>query len=446
MLFSRVSVSCGLAFALTVAACGATAILDPPTPDEECAEADAPGCLVASRAPRDRDPRVPEADLRAVVGGNTAFALDLYQQLRGASGNLFYSPFSLSEALAMTFAGARGATAAQMARVMHFDLPGPRLHPAFDALDLALASRGNGAAGTNGQGFRLNLASALWAQSGFHFEAPFLDTLAKSYGATVHVANFEGDPGGARVLINDWIAGRTGDRITDLLAPGALTGEPRLVLTNAVYFNAEWQTRFDPAATRRADFTRRDGSRVAVDTMAATQKLRYGEGVNHAAVLLPYDGGELSMALILPSSGQIEAFEAALTPARLTAILDGMTRHTVSITLPKFEIASSFSLADKLGQLGMPVPFTDAAEFQGISRESSLKVSAVVHKAFVDVSEAGTEATAATAVTMVGYSLEIPAPPPAAIHLDHPFLLVIRDDATGTILFLGRVEDPSLSI
>ena len=118
------------------------------------------------------------------------------------------------------------------------------------------------------------------------------------------------------------------------------------MLTNAVYFNAAWQTKFDPAATRRADFTRRDGSRVAVDTMAATRKLRYGEGVNHAAVLLPYDGGELSMALILPASGQIEAFEAALTPARLTAILDGMTRHTVSITLPKFAIASSFSLAE----------------------------------------------------------------------------------------------------
>jgi serpin B len=446
MLLSRVSVSCGFAFALTVAACGATAILDPPTPGGECRNADASDCLVASRVPRDVDPRVPDADLRAVVGSNTAFALDLYQQLRGSSGNLFYSPFSLSEALAMTFAGARGVTATQMATAMHFDLPPARLHPAFDALDLALASRGNGALGADGQGFRLNLASALWGQSGFHFEAPFLDTLARSYGATVHVANFEGDSAGARGLINDWIAGRTGDRIQDLLPPGSLTGQTRLVLTNAVYFNAAWKTKFDPAATHRADFTRRDGSRVAVDTMAATQKLPYGEGVDHAAVMLPYDGGELSMALILPPKGRIEAFEAALTPARLTAILDGMTRHTVSITMPRFEITSSFSLADQLGQLGMPVPFTDAADFSGISRESSLKLSAVVHKAFVDVSEAGTEAAAATAVTMVGYSLEIPTPPPAVIHLDHPFLLVIRDDATGTILFLGRVEDPSRSL
>ena len=444
MLISRLSISLGFAFALTVAACGATAILDPPTPGGECGQADASDCLVAPRLQRDRDPRVPEADLRTLGASNTAFALDLYQQLRATNGNLFYSPFSLSEALAMTSAGARDATATQMATAMHFDLPGPRLHPAFDALDLALASRGQGAAGTDSQGFRLNLANALWGQSGFHFEAPFLDTLAQSYGATMHVANFEGDTGGARVLINDWIAARTGDRIKDMLPPGSLTGQTRLVLTNAVYFNAAWKTKFDPAATHRADFTRRDGSRVAVDTMAATQKLPYGEGADHAVVMLPYDGGELSMALILPPEGQIEAFEAALTPARLTAMLDGMTRHTVAITLPKFEIASSFSLADQLGQLGMPVPFTDAADFSGISRESSLKLSAVVHKAFVDVSEAGTEAAAATAVTMVGYSLEVPTPPPAEIHLDHPFLLVIRDDATGTILFLGRVEDPSI--
>ena len=441
---SRVSLSFGFALALTVAACGATALLDPPAPGGECGHADASDCLVASSKRRVLDPGVSDADLEAAAGGNTAFALDLYQQLRVTSGNLFYSPFSLSEALAMTFAGARGETAAQMATALHFDLPGGRLHPAFDALDLALASRGKGAAGADGQGFRLTLANALWGQSGFNFEAPFLDTLAQSYGATMHVADFVGDTGGARTLINDWIAARTGDRIQDLLAPGSLTRQTRMVLTNAVYFNAAWETPFNPEATHRADFTRRDGSRVAVDTMSATQKLLYGEGADHAAVVLPYDGGELSMALILPPRGELDAFEATLTPARLTALLGGMSTHTVSITLPRFEIASSFSLADQLGRLGMPIPFTDAADFTGIRRQGGLSLSAVVHKAFLDVNEAGTEAAAATGVLLEGYSLQIPPPPPAEIHLDHPFLLLIRDNATGTILFLGRIEDPSI--
>ena len=199
---SWVSRSFGFALALSSAGCSATALLDPPTPGGECGDAGAPGCLVASNKPRILDPVVSEADLKAVVSGNTAFALDLYQQLRAAPGNLFHSPFSLSEALAMTFAGARGETATQMSTALHFDLPQGRLHPAFDAIDLALASRGKGAAGSDGQGFRLDLANALWGQSGFRFEAPFLDTLAQSHGATMHVADFASDPGGSRTLIH----------------------------------------------------------------------------------------------------------------------------------------------------------------------------------------------------------------------------------------------------
>jgi serine protease inhibitor len=442
---SWVSRSFGLTLAVCAAGCGATAVLDPPRKGEECGDADAPACLVASGLQRDLDPSVPEAGLKTVVGGNTAFALDLYQQIRGTPGNLFYSPFSLSEALAMTFAGARGETAAQMAAALHFDLPQTQLHPAFDAVDLALASRGKGAAGVSGGGFRLNLANALWGQSGFSVETPFLDTLAESYGAKMNVVNFIDDAGGARALINDWTASRTEGKIKDLIPPGALTSATRMVLTNAVYFNAAWQTPFAEHDTRRADFTRRDGSSVAVQTMSATQKLPYGEGADYAAVALPYDGGELAMALILPPQGGLEAFEAALTPARLATILDGLDAHTVSITLPRFKIESSFSLADELGRLGMTAAFTDSADFSGISSTSGLSLSSVVHKAFADVNEAGTEAAAASGVVLEGYSLQLSPPPPAEIHLDHPYLLLIRDNLTGTILFLGRVEDPSTS-
>lgn len=439
MMLSRKTLLLAFAFALPAVGCTSTTPPEPPEPSGECGDANTPGCLVASGKGRIVDPSVPAADLTAAVSGNTAFALDLYQQLRTTKGNLFYSPFSISEALAMTYAGARGDTETQMAKALRFDLPQAQLHPAFNAIDLALASRGKGAAGTDSLGFRLNIANALWGQSGFSFEAPFLDTLAENYGAGMHVANFVDDAEGSRTLINKWVAARTDERIKDLLPSGVITSDTRLVLTNAVYFNAAWQMPFKTSKTELADFTLRDGSTVKVQTMSAVQELSYGEGADYAAVVLPYDGNELSMALLLPPQGGLDAFEAALTPARLTTILGGMTERVVTITLPRFKVTSSFSLAEQLAQLGMPVAFTEAADFSGISSKGGLALSAVVHKAFIDVNEAGTEAAAATGAVVGPTS----APQPAEIHLDHPYLLLIRDNATGTILFLGRVEDPS---
>ena len=429
------------AFALSLAAVGCTSITDPrpePSPSD-CTDASKPGCLVASDKQRIMSPAVPDADLKEAVSGTTAFALDLFQQLRTEKGNLFYSPFSISQALAMTFAGARGDTEKQMAKALHFDLPQAQLHPAFNALDLALASRGKGAAGSDGAGFRLNISNALWGQTGDTFEAPFLDTLAQSYGAGMHVVDFRGAAAGSRTIINDWVEGRTEDRIKDLMPQGSITSDTRFVLTNTIYFNAAWAIPFESSNTKLAPFTHRDGSKSDVQMMASNQDLAYGAGDDYAAVALPYDSGELSMLVILPPQGSLDAFEASLTPARLTDIVDGMSGYNVSLTMPRAKIESSFSLVDQLAKLGMTDAFTESADFSGINGKKDLSISAVVHKAFVSVNEAGTEAAAATGV--VGGLTS--APPPAEIHLDHPYLFLIRDNATGAVLFLGRVEDPA---
>jgi serine protease inhibitor len=432
-----------LSFAVVVslAAFGCNSSPDPgpePSPPE-CTDASKPGCLVASDKQRIVSPAVPDADLNAAISGNTAFALDLYQQLRTEKGNLFYSPFSISEALAMTFAGARGETEKQMAKALHFDLPQAQLHPAFNAIDLALASRGKGASGSDGAGFRLNVSNALWGQTGYTFEAPLLDTLALNYGAGMHVVDFRGAADGSRTIINDWVADRTEDRIKDLMPKDSISSDTRLVLTNTIYFNAAWAAPFESSKTKLAPFTHRDGSKSDVQTMSATQDLAYGAGDDYAAVALPYERGELSMLLILPPQGGLDAFEASLTPARLTSIVDGLAGYSVSITMPRAKIESSFSLAEQLAKLGMTDAFTDSADFSGINGKKDLSISAVVHKAFVTVSETGTEAAAATGVSVGVTSL----PPPAEIHLDHPYLFLIRDNATGSILFLGRVEDPA---
>ncbi|MFO0757351.1 MAG: serpin family protein [Byssovorax sp.] len=428
------------ALALAVAACSETTEPSGPSPSNtECTDATKAGCVVASAKQR-QTPSAPEADVKDLVKGNTAFALGVYQQLRGEPGNLFYSPFSISEALAMTWAGARNNTETVMANALHFTLPQDQLHPAFNALDTALMSRGKNAKASDGKGFRLNIANALWGQLGFSFGEPFLDTLAMNYGAGMHVVDFEASPEPSRELINQWVADRTEDKIKDLLPKGSVSPDTRLVLTNAIYFNAAWLNPFEVASTTDGDFKREDGTKVTVPFMKGSQEVGYASGDGWAAVELPYDGNELSMVAVLPEAGTLDAFEAALDDAKLAAILGAMNNnYQVDMTVPKFKIESSFGLKKALSALGMEEAFTDKADFTGIYDKGGLSISDVVHKAFVKVDEAGTEAAAATGV-IVGVTS---APPPAEIHLDHPFVLFIRDNATGSILFMGRVSDPS---
>jgi serpin B len=386
-------------------------------------------------------PDVADADLAELVRGNTAFAVDLYHVLRQDHDNLFYSPYSISVALAMTYAGARGETERQMAETMHFDLAQGDLHTVFNALDQALAARGQGAAGKEeGKGFQLNVANALWGQQGYAFTPEFLDTLARNYGAGLRLMDFVQAAEASRVAINDWIAEQTEDRIQDLIPQGAIDAMTRLVLTNAIYFNAAWQVPFDENQTEDGTFHRLDGSKLSTPMMQASESFGYAASEGVQVVELPYSGGELSMVILLPAEGAFTAFEGALDAGRVNDLLGQVKRQQVALTMPRFEFDSEFTLSKALQSMGMGEAFTPSADFTGMTGTRELYISDVIHKAFVAVDEAGTEAAAATAVVM---RLSAAPSEPVQVTVDRPFIFLIRDLQTGTILFVGRVMDPS---
>ncbi|MDC3960644.1 serpin family protein [Polyangium jinanense] len=428
-----------LLLSLSALACSSSAPPEPPGANNtgDCHDPGTPGCVVTSGAQRITNPNVPSADLGTLVDGNTAFAVDMYKTLRSEPGNFFYSPHSISSALAMTWAGARGQTETDMAKALHFNLPQAQLHPAYNALDLALASRGKDAKGSDGQGFRLNIANAVWGQVNYPFETAFLDVLGTNYGAGMNIVDFVEGTDQALALINGWVEKKTEGKIKDILSPDSIDSSTRLVLTNAVYFNAAWRTPFEEENTQNASFTTSDGASVTVPMMQGYVEAPYVKGAGYAAVELPYDGDELSMVLVLPDD--LDAFEGGLDAAKLSEVVGGLSEHSVDTRLPKFKFESKFSLVDPLKALGMGIAFTDGADLSGINGTGGLFISDVIHQSFVSVNEAGTEAAAATAV-IVG---ETSAPQPAAITFDKPFMFFIRDIATKSVLFVGRVADPS---
>ncbi|AKT42191.1 serpin family protein [Chondromyces crocatus] len=433
-----------LTLSLTALACTSTGVRDPntdpdlPGDDIACNDPGIAGCVVVGEASRNLSPQIPATDRDALAQGNTEFALALYQQLREDPGNLFYSPYSISSALAMTWAGARGQTEQDMASTLRFTLPQDRLHPAFNALDLALTSRGQGAQGADGQPFRLTVANAVWAQINYSFEAPFLNVLGESYGAGVHVVDFVNKTLEAVDLINGWVEKKTEDRIKDLLSSPPVTPNTRMVLTNAVYFNASWLAQFEEDDTQPGSFTTQAGQSVQVPMMNGTFETTYSEGPGFKAASLPYDGQELDMVLVLPDD--LGTFEQGLDAVRLDQVFSGLGPRLVETRMPKFEFASKFSLKDVLSKMGMGIAFSAEADLSGISTQEHLSITDVIHQSFVNVSETGTEAAAATAVIIGRDS----APSDMVqFHLDRPFLFFIRDIATHTVVFAGRVSDPA---
>jgi serpin B len=397
------------------------------------------GEVMMSDKPRVTSPQTGQADLAILADGNGDFAFRLYQVLGNTEGNLFYSPYSISLALAMTYAGARGETEEQMADTLSFLLAQDSLHPAFNDLDIQLASRGEGAEGKDEEGFRLNIVNAIWGQKDYEFLTEFLDVLAENYGAGLRILDFIGAPEESRVTINDWVSDQTEGRIEDLIPPGAIDFLTRLVLTNAIYFNAAWQFPFDEGATSDGAFYLLDGGEVTVPMMRQTESFGYAEGDTYQAVELLYDGQELSMVILLPNNGQFEAFEDSLDYQLAEEIISGLYNREVSLTMPGFEFESEFDLNSALIQMGMPIAFSENADFSGMTGNQELLIDRVIHKAFVSVDEAGTEAAAATAVIMRATSA--PATP-INVTINRPFIFLIRDIETGTILFIGRVLNP----
>jgi len=398
--------------------------------------------VLQSSQPRLTPALVPPADVKAVVDDNTAFALDLYKQLRQAvpDDNLFYSPYSISIALAMTYGGARTDTEKAMATALHFTLPQDRLHQALNMLSLELSKRGHGAKGKDDQPFRLHIVNAIWGQKDYKFLPGYLDLLAQNYGAGLRILNFKQSPDLSRVTINSWVGDQTENRIRDLIPQGAITPLTRLVLTNAIYFNAAWLHQFEKSLTSPGVFHLPDGKDATVPMMKQTKSFGYTSGTNYEAVELPYDGNEISMVILLPGTGQFTAFENSLD-ARLAESAIGSLKNTqVALTMPKFKVESSISLNKALSSLGMGIAFTDSADFSGMTGKPELFISNAVHKALAQVDESGTEAAAATAVIMGVTS--VPASP-VAVTVDRPFIFLIRDIKTGTVLFTGRVMNPA---
>jgi serpin B len=396
--------------------------------------------MVKSDKPRITSPDVSPADEALLIEGNSAFAFNLYQALREKDGNLFYSPHSISLALAMTYAGARGETEQQMADTLHFILSQDSLHSAFNSLDIELGKRGQEAQGKDGEGFRLNIVNAIWGQKDYSFLPAFLDVLAQNYGAGLRTLDFIKESENSRVTINDWVSDQTEGRIEDLIPQGAIDALTRLVLTNAIYFNAAWEYPFNEDMTAEGPFYLLDGEQVTVPMMKQTESFGYTEVEGYQAVELPYDGGELSMVIFLPEAGQFEAFEQGLQAQQVDTIIKSLRLAEVTITMPQFEFDSDFSLKDTLAGMGMPIAFTENADFSGMTGNRELFISDVIHKAFVSVDEKGTEAAAASAVIM---TLSAMPSQLVEVTIDRPFIFLIRDIDTGAILFVGRVLNPA---
>lgn len=369
-----------------------------------------------------------------VVRANNAFTFDFYKAVRkDVAGNLFCSPYSLATALSMTMAGAAGETDAEMRRVLRATLPEADLHPAAGAL-IASLNRG-----TALLGYELATANRIWAQEGFPFLDACLGVLRNDYLAELGMVDFSKDPEACRATINAWVESRTHDRIRDLFPAGSIDGNTRMVLANAIYFKGRWEVEFDPAATRDLPF-RVDAARsVTVPIMHRELETRFGGDETVRIAELPYQGKDLSMLVILPlAEDGLSAVEDSLSVERLDAWMATLESRTWNVYLPRFTFTSQFALNQVLSGLGMPQAFDPArADFSDLDGRRDLSIQAVVHKAFVAVNEEGTEAAAATGVSVGIVSL------PPEFRADHPFLFLIQDNLTGSVLFLGRVQDPS---
>ena len=374
---------------------------------------------------------------QALVDGNTAFACDLYAQLRNSPGNLFFSPYSISTALAMTYAGARGDTEKQMAQVLHLGQDQPAVHRAFGELQRQLAEA------DKQKGIQLTIANALWAQQGHPFLPPFLNIAKSDYQANLNQADFITGADAATREINGWVARKTWDKIQDILPPGSLNALTRLVLANAIYFKGVWAVPFQEAGTYPQPFHLSTTSQTDVPLMHHLDDVKYMETDDFQAVELPYSGNLLSMVILLPRQidgcGQLER---RLTPALLSGSLAQMKKQKVDILLPRFKTESDFALNATLASLGMSDAFGSKADFSGMDGTRLLYISGVFHKAWMEVNEEGTEAAAATVVTAEHMAMMRPPPRPV-FRADHPFIFCIRDTRSGSLLFLGRLADPT---
>jgi len=377
------------------------------------------------------------AEQQALIAGNTALAFELYQALRRRGRNLAFSPYSISLALSMVYSGSRGMTSEEMARTLHWGPFGDRVPRIFGTVNGDLAERRKGSVTEGGQTPELRLANSLWAQEGYAFHHSFLDGLKLNFSTCLQYADFAGAPDASRTTVNRGVSRQTDGKIKELLPPGAISPLARLMVASAITFSGTWAHQFDERSTRESPFQLLDGRQVVVPMMDQITSLPYIETEAVQAVELPYFGNQFSMVVLLPAVGEFEAFASVLTADRVAAILGQLTPQLIRIHMPRLEFSSSLQLTSALRSLGMRRAFAlGLADFSGMVDTRELFLGEIYHETLISVDEAGTFAAVSTALPMVGAT----AP---AITLDRPFIFLIRDMETGSILFIGEVVDPS---
>ena len=380
-----------------------------------------------------------EGDMKSIANSVNAFSFDLYMKCRKPNENLFLSPYSAAVALTMAYAGARGETESQMAKVLHYAPGQGTVHKALSDLQRTILSSG----GSTGP--ELNIANALWGQQGYTFEEPFLSLLHRDYGSVLRTVDFKGNPAAAAGEINGWASHETKGRIKDIVSPAGLVAT-KLALANAIYFKGLWKEPFTEKYTTGEYFTLSDGSRTPVKLMSQTARFSYAEYDDFQVLELPYKGEALSMVLFLPRShDMLSRFEESLTLDKLLETMTALRPTKVEVFLPRFKLTGGYTLNDSLTALGMRDAFSMGADFAGITKQPpGLFISAVLQKTFAELNEQGTEAAAVTVVLMDEKAAAPPhrVEPPPVFRADHPFVFLIRHRPSNCILFMGRITNP----
>ncbi len=372
--------------------------------------------------------------LKEVAGGINQFGLRLYREVKAEPGNLFFSPYSLATAISMVYEGAAGSTADEIQSVIKFPASGTQRQPAVAALHNSLNPQK--------APYQLAVANGIWSQQDFALLPEYVAVLKDRYASEAATMDFQNHAEDSREMINKWVAQRTNDRIKDLFQEGVIRPDTRLVLANAIFFKGRWARQFDPERTFDQSFRRPAGAVNARFMIPAGEDkdYRYFEDEMLKALELPYEGDRLAMLMLLPKADDLAALDAALGAELISRVDAGLASKNVIVQIPRFTFKSKFELNETLAALGMPTAFSDDADFSGMTGGKDLKIGAAVHQAFVEVNEEGTEAAAASGIVMrpTGAAMN-----PITFIADHPFLFLIRDKASGAILFMGRVEDPT---
>lgn len=376
----------------------------------------------------------------SVIGANNKFAFDIYSQYKDDDDNIFLSPFSISSALAMTYEGAKGETATEMQSVFGFPTDEKIRRSSYSAIFEQLNKKDSDST--------VIVANALWVDKEYKLKDDYLKVVSDYYGGEATNVDFKTATEKSRLQINKWVEDKTNNKITNLIEKGMLASDTRLVLTNAIYFKGSWVNEFDAENTEDRDFMVDEKNTIKTPTMYQYgESFKYLEDSRKQVIEIPYMGQKISMSIILPKNNSLKEIEDELSVDSLKDITNKMSYQDVAIFIPKFKINTSYKLGDTLKEMGMPLAFSGNADFSGINTNINEKImiSEVVHKAFIDVNEQGTEAAAATAVIMKDNAMaEEPEKKPKVFRVDHPFIFIIRDIDNDNILFMGRINNPKI--